>query len=80
MHCSYLKPIHYGDDIYVTTLCSEIGDKSFTLEQELIDGTREVRSHCRTVMVYIDPSTGRPARVPDDYRAKIKAYQEKDKP
>ena len=37
VHCSYIKPIHYGDEIYVTTHCSHIGEKSFVLEQEMID-------------------------------------------
>lgn len=77
VHCSYIKPIHYGDDIYVTTTCPEIGEKSFILEQEMIDGAGEVRSKCRTVMVYIDPATGHSAPVPQNYRELIKAYEER---
>lgn len=75
VHCSYLKPIRYGDEIYVWTACTEIGDKSFVLEQEMIDDKGEVRSRCRTVMVYIDPATGHPATVPEDYREKIHSYE-----
>lgn len=76
VHCSYLKPIHYGDEIYVTTTCPEIGDKSFVLEQEMVDADGEVRSRCRTVMVYFDPATGKSDHVPQAYRDKIKAYEE----
>ena len=75
VHCSYMKPIHYGDEIYVTTTCSEIGDKHFVLDQEMVDGAGEVRSKSRTVMVYIDPSTGRSASLPDDYRVKIDRFE-----
>lgn len=74
VHCSYIKPVHYGDEIYICTECTEIGEKSFVLEQEMIDSEGEVRSRCRTVMVYFDPSTGHSAPVPEWFRDKIKAY------
>lgn len=76
VHCTYIKPVHYGDDMYVTTACTEIGDKHFVLEQEMVDDDGEVRSRCRTVMVCIDPSTGRSAPVPDSYRSKIAAWED----
>lgn len=76
IHCTYLQPIHYGDEIYILTHCSEIGDKSFVLEQEMVDGEGNVRSKCRTVMVYLDMATGSPASVPESYRKLIKAYEE----
>lgn len=74
VHCTYIKPVHYGDDIYVTTCCSEVGDKHFVLEQEMIDGEGELRSKCRTVMVYIDASTGRATPIPQEFRDRIEAY------
>lgn len=77
VHCTYLKPIHYGDDIYVTTRCTEVGEKHFILEQQLVDGSGEERSRCRTVMVYIDSSTQKSAPLPDDFRSKILAYESK---
>lgn len=75
VHCAYIKPVHYGDDIYIHTRCSEIGDKSFVLEQEMVDGEGELRSRCRTVMVYIDHATGTSATVPQAYRDKIEKYE-----
>ena len=68
VHCTYFFPIHYGDEIYVTTECREVGEKHFTLEQELVDGEGQVRSHCTTVMVYIDPATGKSAPLPENYK------------
>lgn len=76
IHCTYIKPVYYGEDIFISTRCSEIGDKSFVLEQEMTDAEGDLRSKCRTVMVYIDPATGHSARVPDSYREKIAAYEE----
>lgn len=75
VHCTYFKPVHYGDDIYVGTTCSEVGERHFVLDQEMVDGDGEVRSKCRTVMVYIDPATGKAAPLPEDYRAKIETYE-----
>ena len=75
VHCSYIKPVFYGDDIFVETHCSEIGDKHYVLDQEMVDGQGEVRSRCRTVMVYIDPATRHSAPLPEDYRKKIEIYE-----
>ena len=75
VHCSYFKPVHYGDEIYIETSCSEVGDKHFTLDQEMVDGDGEVRSKCRTVMVYIDSATGKGAPLPEDYRKKINEFE-----
>ena len=75
VHSSYFKPVYYGDEIYIETHCCEVGDKHFTLEQEMIDGQGEVRSRCRTVMVYIDPATERAASLPQSYRDKIALFE-----
>lgn len=75
VHCTYFHPIHYGDEIFVTTCCPEIGDKHFILEQELVDSEGLVRSKCRTVMVYFDPTTGNSAPIPADFRRKIESFE-----
>lgn len=75
VHCQYIKPVHFGDEIYILTSCTEIGDKHFVLEQEMVDDNDEVRSKCRSVMVYIDPSTAHAAPLPADYREKIEKYE-----
>ena len=68
VHCTYFIPIHYGDEIYVTTECVEVGEKHFVLEQELVDEKGEVRSRCRTVMVCIDAATGKSAPLSEAYK------------
>lgn len=71
VHCTYIHPIRYGDDIFVTTECVETGEKHFVLYQEMTDGSGEVRSKCRTVMVYIDPLTGKSAPLPAIWHEKM---------
>ena len=76
VHCTYFKPVHYGDEIYVETSCSEVGDKHFVLDQVMVDADGEVRSKCRTVMVCFDAATGKSDHVPQSYKDKIKAFEE----
>lgn len=75
VHCSYFKPVHYGDEIYIETSCSEVGNKHFILDQEMIDSNGDIRSRCRTVMVYIDPSTQKAVPLPQHYRDKIAHFE-----
>ena len=75
IHCSYIRPIFYGDEIFVETTCTEIGHKSFTLMQQLVDASGEVRSRCLTVMVYFNPATGESEPVPEDFREKIRRFE-----
>ena len=77
IHCSYFKPVHFGDDVFITTRCSEVGEKSFVLEQEMLGSDGEEFSRCRTVMVYLDPHTGASAPVPEELRRKIADYENK---
>lgn len=75
IHCTYLKPIHFDDEIYVVTRCSHIGEKSYTLEQMLVDVHGDVRSVCRTVMVHVDAESARAVALTDEHIGKIKRYE-----
>lgn len=75
INCSYLKPIFFGEDIEVLTRCIRLGDRSFTLQQCLVERpTREVRSICETVMVCFDPATGKSAPMSAELRAALTDY------
>lgn len=75
IHCSYFIPVKYGDDIDIVTHCSHIGEKSFTLHQQMVDGEGRVRSECSSVMVYIDRASGLSAPLPEAYRRKIEDFE-----
>ena len=75
IHCTYLKPIHFDDRIFVVTRCSHIGEKSYVLEQMLVDDKDEVCSICRTVMVHIDEKTGHAVPLTSEHIMKIKRYE-----
>lgn len=69
INCSYIRPIFFGEEIEVLTRCIHIGERSFTLQQCLVESdTRDVRSICETVMVCFDPATGKSAPMSDSLR------------
>ena len=71
-----VSPIRSGENIEVYTRCVAIGNKSFTLEQVLIDpACDEIKSRCISVMVCIDPKTQSPVEVADDWRHAQRAFQ-----
>lgn len=62
INCTYIRPIFFGEEIIALTRCTTVGDRSFTLQQCLVEKeSREIRSMCETVMVCFDPATGKSA-------------------
>lgn len=56
--CCYIHPIFFGEDISVFTRCMHVGDKSFRLQQVLVEKrTGQIKSACETVMVSFDPKS-----------------------
>lgn len=67
--CAYVSPIYFGEDVEVLTRCSHVGDKSFVLQQVIVEKkTREVKAAADTVMVSINPDTKCAVAVPNHYR------------
>ncbi len=56
---NYLKPVFFGQTLYVYTRATRIGTRSWTMEHELHDSaTNEVVATGVTVNVYFDYETG----------------------
>lgn len=76
INCTYIKQIKFGEEIEVKTRCIRIGDKSFTLQQCLVEiPTQEVRSVCETVMVCFDPDTAKSAPMKPEFRRALIEYE-----
>lgn len=76
VNCSYISPIHFGDQMEVLTRCVSIGTKSFRLQQVLREKqTGQIKSFCETVMVAIDPVTQRGVEVSREMRKVIAEYE-----
>lgn len=69
IECTYIKPLMFGENIIVGTLCEELHDRSFHLLQVIADSdSGEIKSACRTVMVSFDPETQKSAPMPARWR------------
>lgn len=67
--CAYIAPVYFGEEIAVLTRCAEIHDKSFKLQQILVEkNTGELKTACETVMVSFDPETKKAVEMPQRWR------------
>lgn len=67
--CAYVAPVFFGEQIEVLTRCCHIGEKSFMLQQVLVEKTtQEIKAAANTVMVSINPDTKKAIEVPHHYR------------
>lgn len=67
---NYYEPIEMQEPIEVVTAIEKIGNKSFTMLQQLIDTTTgHVKSHSRSVIVCYNTKTKQSIPVPAAWRA-----------
>lgn len=79
INCDFLKQVLFDEPIVVKTRASMIGTKSFALEQVIVnEETGEVKCHCVSTLVYIEPATLTPEPIPAEWREKLLAYENKN--
>lgn len=67
--CAYIAPVYFGEKIAILTRCKEIHDKSFVLQQILVEkNTGEIKTACETVMVSFDPVEKKAVEMPQHWR------------
>lgn len=67
--CAFAAPIFFSEKIRVYSRCMEVGEKSFRIQQVIIDEiSGQVKSAAETVMVCIDPATMKSRNVPEKWR------------
>ncbi len=76
INCDFFAPTYFDESIEVMTTVTRMGEKSFTLEQRIINSaTGQVKCICRTVMVGIDPYTGRSTPIENRWIAALEHYE-----
>ena len=73
VHCNYLHPARYDDDIIVETKISEIKDKSIRFDYRIFrknDGKLLVTGH--TINVFVDKKKMKSVKIPEEIRKKLK--------
>lgn len=71
----FLEQIRYEEDIFVNTRVESIGTKSITLHQQIVarleDGTEQMRTDSRTVLVTFDREAQVSVEIPHSWRDMI---------
>ncbi len=76
LHLDFEQPISWSDDVTVAVRVGELGTSSIPLEYEIrADG--EVAATGETLMVTFDPAAGEPRPMPDEWREKIQAHEDR---
>lgn len=72
----FRAPIYFGDDLEVGTRVDRIGRSSFGMRHRVTAGSeRRLVADVDTVLVTYDYAAERPIRVPDDWRARMRAFE-----
>lgn len=75
----FLQPVFLTDDIAVQTRISEMGHKSFKLQQRIVClNTGAVKCVCTTVMVGFDFTTGATIPISSELRGLIADYESRE--
>ena len=73
---TFLDPVHFGQDVRVGVRVSRIGNKSMTMEYQMIDGTdRKELAAGSTTLVAFDYHDHKTITVPDEWRKKIHQFE-----
>lgn len=75
INCSYIEQVKFGDEIRIYTRCLKMGEKSFTLQQMMVDAHDHVKSLCETVMVSYDPDRREAVPVTHRWRTAVSRYE-----
>lgn len=67
INCTFMKQIHFTDQVEVRSRVKRIGERSFTIQQILRNvATGEICSMCESVMVSVDYVTHDSKPIPDN--------------
>ena len=76
-HIAFLAPIHFGDDVKVGVRTSKLGNKSMTIEQNIVNNTSgQEMAKGEVVTVTFDYQSKNTISIPEEWRNKIKAFEE----
>ena len=75
-HITFLAPIHYGDEVEVGVRTSKLGNKSMTVEQNIVDhASGKEMATGEIVMVTFDYASQNTIVIPNDWRDKISRFE-----
>lgn len=73
---SYRKPLLLRiEPVIVEVWVSKVGNSSYTLAYNVLDENADLSAEATTTLACIDPSTGRPTRIPDELRSLLEGLR-----
>ncbi len=79
INANFLAPVYANEHVAVQTATLEVGYKSFTLFQQLIDtDTKEVKCTCSSVMVAFDVKSQQGVPISSEWKEAFCQYEGKD--
>jgi acyl-CoA thioester hydrolase len=73
---TFLAPVYFGQDVRVGVRVSRIGNKSMTMEYQVLDGAnRQELANGSTTLVAYDYHLHQTMPVPDEWRTKIHQFE-----
>jgi acyl-CoA thioester hydrolase len=73
--CAYKSPAFFGEQLAVGVGVSRFGAKSFDMAYRIAAGEGRLVALARTVQVMYDYAAGRTIAVPEDLKARVRAFQ-----
>jgi len=73
--CRFRKPLHYPGKVTIYTRMKHIGNTSFSLQHQIVDGQDELAAEAEDVIVMYDFEKGAKIRFPDPFRLKVEALE-----
>ena len=79
IEANFLSPILGADKVAVQTTVAEIGNKSMTLLQQVLNTeTKEVKCTCKSILVAFDLKKNESRIIPEDWIEAVSAYEGRD--
>lgn len=79
IEANFLSQIRVNENIAVETAVTEIGNKSMTLMQQVIDqNSGEVKCICKSILVAFDLQNSSSMEIPEEWKEAISAYEGRD--
>lgn len=73
---SYRKPLLLRiEPVIVEVWVSKIGNSSYTLAYNVLDENASLAAEASTTLACVDPSNGRPTRIPDELRSLLEGLR-----
>lgn len=68
----FLNSSLYGEELYVETKVIKLGNRSLSMEQEVISSTGEVKCRSLSILSTLDQKTAKSFLLPDDWKEKLR--------